>query len=474
MTHQEGSGEIIKNGWCTKLGGFFKTWKRRWFVLQGNTLSYYTDKDQALKGTILITPDCQIDKYPQCKKQPAFCIQTAKRLYQLVPTTEQEVDEWIKVLNEVKNGKNSINDQNNNAVNNNETNNNDNRNTDNKDTKPAEKVTLDDFEIIKTLGRGSYGKVTLAKNKHDNQIYALKSISKEVLQQYSLIDSTIRERDTLMKIHHPFLVSAHYAFQSNTHIFLAQEFVPGGELFNYLINVQTVSEDVARNYTAMLLLAIGELHKHGIIHRDLKPDNILLDEKGYIKITDFGLVKYDIKEGNTASSFCGTPEYMAPEIIQEEAYGRPVDWWALGILTYQMLIGCPTFYDNNRNAMFESILNDDPEYPEEVSFSNDAIDFINKLLIKDPKTRLGSSEKDYVELQEHPWYKDFNWEMLLEKKIQMEYIPKVSSSNDASNYTDFSNVTPTVTPHDPDLISSETQNMLQGFTYVNNEAMLDN
>ena len=263
MSSKEQS-KIIKEGWCTKLGGIFKTWRRRWFILEGTTLKYYVAKEYNLKGVIELKPEYEICRFPQCKRQPAFSINTENRLYQIVPQTEEDADEWVKVLN--------------NAI-----------------GKGPKKVSLNDFIIIKTLGQGTYGKVTLAQSRLDQQYYALKSISKELLQKYSLVESTIRERDTLMKIHHPFLVSAAYSFQSDTYIFLAQEFIPGGDLFTRLREVSILSETQARYYVAMLLLGIGELHKHGIIHRDLKPDNILLDQKGYIKISDFGLVKSNIE-----------------------------------------------------------------------------------------------------------------------------------------------------------------------------------
>lgn len=436
------SAPIIKEGWCIKLGGVFKTWRKRWFVLQGATLKYYSAKDEELKGEIQIKPDNVISKYPQCKKPHAFSINTENRLYQIAAPSEEELDEWIKVLNNAKVGKS-----------------------------PSKKVTLNDFIIIKTLGQGTYGKVTLVQNKSDRQYYALKSISKELLQKYNLIDSTIRERDTLMTIHHPFLVSAHYSFQNDTYIFLAQEFIPGGDLFSRLRDVSILKEKQAQYYCAMLLLGIGELHKHKIIHRDLKPDNILLDQTGYIKISDFGLVKFGVADGNAANTFCGTPDYMAPEIIQHEPYGAPVDWWALGILTYQMLFGFPTFFHNNRNEMYKLILKEEPEYPEETDISSEAIDFINKLLIKNPNNRLGSGGQDYIELQQHPWFNGFQWDMLLDKQIKMDYIPHIEKSNLTEHFDhEFTSITPGPTPVDPDLINSGTQRAFQDFTLINDEA----
>ena len=433
------SQPILKEGWCTKLGEVFKTWKKRWFVLEGSTLRYYSDNsiNRVLKGEIELKPEYEIKRCPQCKKQPAFSINTLRRLYQIVACNPVDCDDWITILNTAKLGRSS------------------------------DKVSLDDFNIIKTIGKGAYGKVTLAQNKFDGKFYALKSLCKQNLQENDLIDKTIRERDTLMKVHHPFLVRAHYAFQSDTHIFLAQEFLPGGDLFSRLEQVKTVSENQTKNYIAMLILAVGELHSNGIIHRDLKPDNILFDEKGYLKITDFGLVQFEIKKGKTTDTFCGTPEYIAPEILEDKPYGRSVDWWALGIITYKMLYYAFPFYNANTSEMYLSIINDPFQFPENSEISENAKDFITKLLIKSPEQRLGSSDDDYKELQRHPWFEGFQWDQLLEKNIPMEYMPKINESNITSNFEkEFTDMPAAVTPQDANQVSATTQLKFQGFTMV--------
>lgn len=433
---------ILREGWCTKLGEVFKTWKKRWFVLEGTMLRYYSDNtnNKILKGEIELKPEYEIKRCPQCKKQPAFSIDTFRRVYQIVALNPTDCDEWINILNTAKHGKSGDN------------------------------VSINDFNIIKTIGRGAYGKVTLAQNKFDGKLYALKSLCKQNLQENDLVEKTIRERDTLMKVHHPFLVCASYAFQSDTHIFLAQEFLPGGDLFTRLEHVKTIGESQAKNYIAMLILAVGELHSNGIIHRDLKPDNILFDEKGYLKITDFGFVQFEIKKGKTTDTFCGTPEYIAPEILLDKPYGRSVDWWALGIITYKILYYIFPFYNSNISEMYLSIINDSFQFPINAEISENAKDFINKLLIKNPEERLGSGEEDYKELQAHPWFDGFQWDQLLKRNIQMEYVPQVSNSNITGNFEkEFTDIPAGVTPQDPNQVTATTQLKFHDFTLINDD-----
>ncbi|KAK8882546.1 RAC-gamma serine/threonine-protein kinase [Tritrichomonas musculus] len=434
--------KVVKEGWCTKLGEVFKTWKKRWFVLSGNTLNYYADNTcKTLKGTIQLSPEYEINRYPQCKKQPAFSINTFNRLYQIVAPNEVEINEWIQVLNKAK-LKSSSND----------------------------KVTLDDFDVKITIGKGAYGKVTLVQNKFDHKYYALKSLNKKLLQENDLIERTLRERDTLMKIHSPFLVSAHYSFQTDTHIFLAQDFMPGGELFSRMAQVDIIDEEQVKKYMAMLILGVGELHSAGIIHRDLKPENILFDEKGYLKISDFGLVQFEIKKQNTTTTFCGTPEYIAPEIYLEQPYGRSVDWWALAVISFRMLFGVLPFNGSNFMEIAENVVNQDLSIPDNSDVSANGKDLMRKLLIKDPAKRLGSGEDDYKEIQSHPWFDSFPWEQLLEGDLPMDYVPDINEKNLGSNFENiFTTLKTDVTPLDPKEVNEETQQQLQGFTMVNED-----
>ena len=203
----------------------------------------------------------------------------------------------------------------------------------------------------------------------------------------------------------------------------------------------------------------------GVIHRDLKPENILIDKDGYIKLTDFGLVKVGLKKESVTSTFCGTPEYIAPEMIEGEEYGMAVDWWALGTLTYEMLFGIPPFYDTNTNAMYRSIVRSEIEFPPEASPL--ASDFISRLLDKNPGTRLGSGPTGSEEIKSHGFFVGVDWDALLNRTIPMEWKPEINSLLDVSQFdTVFTQEKPKLTYEDPSLVGSQVQRQLQGFTFT--------
>lgn len=257
------------------------------------------------------------------------------------------------------------------------------------------KVELKDFDIKTVIGRGSFGKVFLVQKKDSKEVFAMKSLRKDVIIDYDQVESTKLEKEILMQADHPFLVGMHYVFQTEQKIFFVMRFVRGGELFMHLRSATRFKEDRAKFYTAQVALAIGHLHQKHIIYRDLKPENILMDEDGYICLTDFGLAKI-LNENAQAYSFCGTPEYLAPEILNEKGHAFPVDWWALGILTYEMIVGFPPFYtgSNNNAKMYELIKKKPVYFPDparhKIEMSDECKDFITKLLEKDPERRLGN------------------------------------------------------------------------------------
>ena len=208
------------------------------------------------------------------------------------------------------------------------------------------KLSIDDFTSQSVIGKGSYAKVVLVKKKDSGELFAMKILKKENVERKKQERHVKTERDVQINIDHPFVIKFFYSFQNDRKLFFALEYCPGGELFNLLQKKKRFSEDQARFYSAQMVLALEHLHAKDIIYRDLKPENVLIDKVGYIRITDFGLSRMDVKDPNEAKSICGTPEYLAPEIIMKLGYGKPVDWWTLGSIIYEMLVGIPPFYTN--------------------------------------------------------------------------------------------------------------------------------
>ena len=299
-----------------------------------------------------------------------------------------------------------------------------------KDEEPIEKnhvYTLKDFIIIKTLGKGSFGKVLLVKDKLKNKYYAMKILNKEFLKKEKQINHTKMEREILEKINHPFIISLEFAFETKNNLYMLTDFMIGGEIFYLLQKKGYFSEKQTKFYVCELVLALGFLHSHHIIYRDLKPENILLDKDGHIKLIDFGLSKilnfertvsisgtstqelnYYIK----AYTLCGTKDYLAPEILKGKGYEKVVDWFSLGSVMYEMLAGFPPFKEKNKNLNFQ-IYNREIYHHKRI---NDiTFDFIKKLLVIKPEKRLGYNF-DVKEIQNHPYFNDVNWDDVYKKK----------------------------------------------------------
>lgn len=213
----------------------------------------------------------------------------------------------------------------------------------------------EDFVTYSLLGEGSYGKVVLVKKKDSGKQYAMKILKKKMIEQRNQVEHTMSERRILEAINHPFIVKMDYAFQSASKLFFVIDYCPGGELFFYLSQIGRFKEEAAKFYAANILLGLEYLHSKNIIYRDLKPENVLVDADGYVKITDFGLSKENISGNHQASSLCGTAEYLAPEIIDRNPYGKPADWWSFGALICEMLIGQPPFYSQDRERLKRNI-----------------------------------------------------------------------------------------------------------------------
>lgn len=305
--------------------------------------------------------------------------------------------------------------------------------------KKGEEVCLDDFICKKILGKGSFGKVFLVEKKDDKKLYAMKSLRKDVILENDQVESTKLEKEILLKAKHPFFVKMSYIFQTDQKIYFVMNFIRGGELFTHLQSEKRFKEERARFYAAQIISAIGYLHKKKIIYRDIKPENILMGEDGYLYLADFGLAK-EMTNRDFTSSFCGTPEYLAPEIIQNKGHNHAVDWWSIGILIYEMIVGFPPFYHSNQQTMYELIEKFPVKFPDPVKhkipMSEEVKDLISKMLEKDPKNRIGT-EGGVDEIQQHPWFEGFDFDKLLNRELDAPMIPKLSDDlEDVSNFDD--------------------------------------
>lgn len=286
-----------------------------------------------------------------------------------------------------------------------------------------------DFDYLKVIGKGSFGKVLLAKHKREGKVYAIKVLQKRSITRRNEQRHIMAERNVLLQnFNNPFLVSLHYSFQTQDKLYFVLDYVNGGELFFHLQRERTFPEDRARFYAAEIASAVGYMHSLNIIYRDLKPENILLDCDGHIKLTDFGLCKEGIESNQTTTTFCGTPEYLAPEVLKKEPYTKSVDWWCLGAVLYEMLYGLPPFYSQNTNEMYENILYRPLRLRQTVSFQARSI--LSKLLQKKPALRLGSSERDLLELKEEEFFCHIDWAELESRNSTPPYNPNVSGPED--------------------------------------------
>ncbi|KAI8816583.1 kinase-like domain-containing protein [Fimicolochytrium jonesii] len=291
-------------------------------------------------------------------------------------------------------------------------------------------LTIDDFELLKVIGKGSFGKVMQVRKRDTNRIYAMKILRKSHIVERAEVAHTLAERTVLAKLNHPFIVPLKFSFQTPDKLYLVLAFVNGGELFHHLQKEGRFTEDRARFYVAELLCALECLHGYNIIYRDLKPENILLDFTGHIALCDFGLCKLNMKDGNKTNTFCGTPEYLAPELLLGQGYTKVVDWWTIGILLYEMITGLPPFYDENTNEMYKKILGQELVFPDDVSPV--ARDLLSQLLDRDPTRRLGTTGADAI--KRHPFFSETNWSRLLARKIPPPFRPNVLSATDTSNF----------------------------------------
>ncbi|KAI9025066.1 hypothetical protein CLU79DRAFT_827118 [Phycomyces nitens] len=332
--------------------------------------------------------------------------------------------------------------------------------------KASRKVNLDDFHFLAVLGKGNFGKVMLAEEKHDKALYAIKVLKKRFIIDNDEMESLKSEKRVFQAANrerHPFLINLHSTFQTESRVYFVMEYVSGGDLM-WHIQREPFSERRAKFYACEVLLALEYFHSQGIIYRDLKLDNIMLGLDGHIKIADYGLCKENIWHGQNTGTFCGTPEFMAPEILLEQKYGRGVDWWAYGVLIYEMLLGQSPFRGEDEDEIFDAILEDDILYP--INMSRDSVSICQRLLTRDPEKRLGAGPNDAADIRAHPFYRGVNWDDLLHKRVTPPFYPSITGRLDTSNFDEeFTRERPALTPIESNMTMNEQQEFA-AFSYV--------
>lgn len=289
--------------------------------------------------------------------------------------------------------------------------------------------SLDDLDTISTVGTGTFGRVFLVKDKKSRAFYALKAMKIPDVIRLKQEQHVHNEKEVLTEVNHPFLIRLFWTHHDDCLLYMLMDYVPGGELFSYLRSRGRFSNTTGLFYSTEIVCAIEYLHSKEIVYRDLKPENILLDSEGHIRLTDFGFAK---KLSDRTWTLCGTPEYLAPEVIQSKGHGRAVDWWALGILIFEMLAGYPPFFDDNPFGIYQKILAGKLEFPRHLDFY--VKDLIKKFLVIDRARRLGNMKNGADDVKKHRWFKSIDWDGVPLRKLKPPIVPKVSHEGDTSNF----------------------------------------
>ncbi|KPI88701.1 putative rac serine-threonine kinase putative protein kinase [Leptomonas seymouri] len=402
------------------------TWETHYAVVDDTKMQYWEKKEDKTAGVAPVKElDLQCATLREIGEPCTWSVQPDKASTSYFQAeSEQKKDEWINALRHY-----------------------------NSSATLAPKVRLNDFEKIFVLGKGSYGKVYMVRKKDTGKAYAMKEMSAEKMKQAE-IKTPFKERLILQEIDHPFIVHLHYSFQEDGYLYMVLDLLGGGELFTYIENHAPLPEETGKYYAAEVATALGYLHSRNIIYRDLKPENVVFDQAGHACLTDFGLAKSNVHEAN-AVTYCGTNEYLAPELLKGVPHGKAVDWWSLGLMMCEMIFNELPFYDDNPVQMQTRILTEEVHFPKlKTPVSEPTKDLIRRLLDKDPNRRMQTLE----EFKQHPCFAGLDFDLLLQRKVPPPITP---DSDPARNFApEFTGepILPTQTP-------SQAAVTLAGYTY---------
>jgi len=332
-----------------------------------------------------------------------------------------------------------------------------------KGSNPNQALTVEDFDLLHVIGKGSFGKVLHVRKKDNGRIYAMKVLNKKNIIENEELEHTKTEKAILQKLVHPFLVNLSYSFQSKDKLYFIMDYVNGGELFFHLQKDQKFTPDRTKFYAAEICLGIEYLHNSGVIYRDLKPENILLDSDGHIRLTDFGISKEGLLAADDrTATFCGTPEYLAPEVLEGKGYTKAVDWWSFGTLLFEMLTGLPPYYSQDVQQMYYKIMHAKLDIPP--NCDKDTEDLLLKLLERDPNKRITEPKL----IKGHPYFKSVDWEKVLDKEVEPPFKPNVKGLEDVSMVDpEFTREKPSVDDANDiqGQIPDDLQHQFEGMTY---------
>ncbi|ESN91769.1 hypothetical protein HELRODRAFT_165840 [Helobdella robusta] len=338
-------------------------------------------------------------------------------------------------------------------------------------TKKTKKFAVDDFKMLKVLGKGSFGKVLLVEmnNEADSDLYAMKVLKKDVVLEDNDVESTLVERRVLeLGNQCPFITKLICTFQTSNHLFFVMEYLSGGDLMFHIQRNRRFKEDQAKFYAVELICGLQFLHKKKVVYRDLKPDNVLLDKEGHVKIADFGMCKENCSGSQRTATFCGTPHYLAPEIIRGQKYNESVDWFSFGVVLYEMLEGKLPFHGKNEDEMFKSILEHPMKATKIIKMESPAYLCISQLLDKDANNRLGMPSSPWGLIRNHLFFKDVVWQNYENLSMKPPFKPLTRGRMDVSNFEmEFTREPPKLTqPSNKHLIQSINQDIFEGFSFT--------